>query len=404
MGQLLRRYWIPALLSEDIPEPGCPQVRVRLLGEDLVAFRDSEGRVGLLGERCSHRRTSLFYARNEECGLRCIYHGWKYDVDGNILETPAEPANSMIKHHVKHPSYPCREVNGMIYAYMGPKDRMPLLPDVPWMTLSADHVQVRHKCINECNWLQTLEGNIDSVHTPFLHARGGRSSQPWRSQNNPPAFEVEPTRWGIRAVVRYPAENGAAFIRTNTFLMPVYAALPNGASVDGKLDGFQVNVEVPRDDYTTMRYTIQVQRELELNGTARWSSESQDVGPDGRKLRNFANDYLIARAKQRSGEVFSGLDASFLVQDGCAVESMGSISDREHEHLGITDTQIAAVRRLLLDAALNAQEGVDPPGVAYAAADNDFRDFYMVSAVVAGDRDWKAAVPDVTTQVLMGTC
>jgi hypothetical protein len=292
----------------------------------------------------------------------------------------------------------------MIYAYMGPKERMPLLPDVPWVTLSQDHVQIRRKCINECNWLQTLEGNIDSVHTPFLHARGGRSEQPWRNQNNPPSFEVEPTRWGIRAVVRYPAEDGAAFIRTNTFLMPVYAALPNGASVDGKLDGFQVNVEVPRDDFTTMRYTIQVQRELELNGTSRWSSESEDVGPDGRKLRNLGNDYLIDRAKQRSGEVFSGLDATFLVQDGCAVESMGPISDREHEHLGITDTQIAAVRRLLLDAALNLQEGVDPPGVAYAAAANDFRDFYMVSAVVPGDRDWKAAVPDVTTQVLAGTC
>jgi len=125
MGGLFRRYWIPALLSEEIPTPDCPPVRVRLLGEDLVAFRDTQGKIGLLDEHCSHRGTSLFFGRNEECGLRCIYHGWKYDVEGNVVETPAEPAGSQLKNKVHHTAYPCVEAGGMIFAYMGAKDEMP---------------------------------------------------------------------------------------------------------------------------------------------------------------------------------------------------------------------------------------------------------------------------------------
>ncbi len=397
MGQLFRRYWLPALPSSDIPDAESPPVRVKLLGEDLVAFRGADGRIGLLAEHCSHRRTSLFFARNEECGLRCIYHGWQYDVDGNIIDTPGEPPASMIKHHLKHTAYPCREANGLIYTYMGPKAQMPLLPTLPWITLAPEHVEAKRKAINDCNWLQTQEGNIDSVHTPFLHGRAGRTHQPWRNQNNPPSFEVEPTSWGIRAVVRYSAEEGEAFVRTNTFIMPVYTALPNGESVDGKLDGFSVNVEVPRDDYSTMRYTIDVQRTLEARAR---SEPLNEILPDGRKLKNLGNDYLIDRAKQRSGEVFSGLDASFTIQDGCAVESMGVIVDRENEHLGTTDAQIAAVRRFLLDTVNKHQDGSDPPGVAYDVEDNDFSDLYLMSAVVPTDRDWKASLPRFTTHVL----
>jgi hypothetical protein len=278
---------------------------------------------------------------------------------------------------------------------------MPLLPAVPWITLGQEHVNVRRKCLNDCNWLQTQEGNIDSVHSAFLHARGGRAStQRWRNQENPPTFDVERTAWGLRAVVRYPADEGAAFIRTNTIVMPVYALLPNGRSVGDRLDGFQANVEVPCDDYTTMRYTIDVQRELAIDPTYR--SGNEEIGPDLRRLRNLGNDYLIERMKQKTNEVFSGLDASFADQDGCAVESMGRISDRENEHLGTTDTQIAAFRGFLLEASLAVQEGADAPGVAFTPEANDFEDIYMVSAVVPADRDWKSAIPEVTTQVLAG--
>src|SRR5579884_709879 len=145
MGAMFRRYWLPALRSVDLPEPDCTPVRVRLLGEDLVAIRDTSGRVGLLADRCSHRGTSLFFGRNEEGGLRCIYHGWKYDVDGNLLDTPAEPPESRIKQQVKHPAYPTHEVNGVILAYMGPRQKQPLIPNFPWFTMPATHVTVGDK-------------------------------------------------------------------------------------------------------------------------------------------------------------------------------------------------------------------------------------------------------------------
>src|SRR5712691_5029527 len=128
MGEYFRRFWQPVALSREIAEPDCPPVRVKLLGEDLVAFRDTQGRVGLLDEHCSHRGTSLFYGRNEECGLRCIYHGWKYDVEGRVLDTPAEPAGSTFKDRLRQPTYPTHEAGGIIFAYLGPRDKMPLFP------------------------------------------------------------------------------------------------------------------------------------------------------------------------------------------------------------------------------------------------------------------------------------
>lgn len=175
MGAMLRRYWIPALLSEEIPLPDCPPVRVRLLDEDLLAFRDSKGRIGLLDEYCSHRRSSLFYGRNEECGLRCVYHGWKYDIEGNVLETPAEPPDSHLKHKVHHTAYSCREASGVIFTYMGSKDKMPLFPNFDWLMVPPDHVVV-DKFFIECNYLQSLEGDCDNVHAAYLH-RGTLTSR-----------------------------------------------------------------------------------------------------------------------------------------------------------------------------------------------------------------------------------
>ena len=162
MGELMRRYWIPALLSEEIPAPDCPPVRVRLLGEDLVAFRDSHGRIGLLGEHCAHRGTSLFFGRNEECGLRCVYHGWKYDVDGNVLDTPAEPAASDFKKKLRHVAYPCKEVARMIFTYMGPAEKQPLIPGYEWFTLAEEQV-CPVKSYLECNYLQGIEGDFDAL-------------------------------------------------------------------------------------------------------------------------------------------------------------------------------------------------------------------------------------------------
>ena len=178
LGKLFRRYWIPALLCEEIPTPDCPPVRVRLLGEDLVAFRDSQGRVGLLDELCSHRRASLFFARNEECGLRCVYHGWKYDVEGNVLETPAEPPGSQLRFKVHHTAYPCRETAGMIFAYMGPKAEMPVFQDFRM----ADDTLAEHRPGQVFSGVQLSPGsgrNLRSLPL-FFPAPGKRqvSSQP----------------------------------------------------------------------------------------------------------------------------------------------------------------------------------------------------------------------------------
>src|ERR671918_1989710 len=153
MGMLMRHYWMPALLSEEIPLPDCPPVRVRLLGEDLVAFRDSDGRIGLLDEHCSHRGTSLFYGRNEQCGLRCIYHGWKYDVDGNVLDTPAEPPGSTLRCKIRITAYPTAEAAGLVWAYMGPAEKQPLFPNYEWAMADPATTRVT-KSHQDCNYLQ----------------------------------------------------------------------------------------------------------------------------------------------------------------------------------------------------------------------------------------------------------
>jgi phenylpropionate dioxygenase-like ring-hydroxylating dioxygenase large terminal subunit len=169
MGTLMRRYWIPVVFSEQVAEPDCTPVRVQLLGEGLVAFRDSDGRIGLLDERCPHRTASLFFGRNEECGLRCVYHGWKFDVDGNCVDLPSEPPESNFREKIRTTAYPCVERGGLVWAYMGPPELQPEFPDLEWTQVPESHRYVtRH--IQQCNWLQGLEGGFDTV-SPQRHRR-----------------------------------------------------------------------------------------------------------------------------------------------------------------------------------------------------------------------------------------
>jgi nitrite reductase/ring-hydroxylating ferredoxin subunit len=395
MGEMMRRYWLPALTSTEIPEPDCPPVRVRLLGEDLVAFRDTDGRVGLLAENCAHRRASLFYGRNEECGLRCIYHGWKYDVEGNIVDTPAEPDNSMLKHHVKHRAYPCHEVNGLIYTYMGPKEKMPLVPNLPWFTLPAENVRIIPKLYNECNWLQGLEGDCDPAHSPYLHWRGDRVSSNQKARRNvSPDIDLEHTSWGVRAAAIFHQDEKTNLVRTNVFVMPCIGNIPNGKVIDGKLDGWFSVYQVPADDYNVWRFNVHCGRTLppQIN-------EEPQAGPDFRKFANRANDYLIDREAQRSGRVYCGIDASNNTQDACVTESMGPIIDRSQEHLGVTDAHIAAMRQFLLKALADFEAGSDPPGLAYEPAQNQFDDLWFLSSKLPAADSWRdpAVVERVTT-------
>ena len=181
MGSLMRLYWIPFFFSKDLEKDGQPK-RVMLLGEDLVAFRDTEGRVGLVANACAHRGAPMMFGRNEDCGLRCVYHGWKFDVTGAVVDTPAEPVKSRLKEKVRITAYPCRERNGVVWTYMGPEAELPPLPNLEWNLVPAENVHLSMR-IQECNWLQALEGEIDSAHAPILHSRidsRARSTSGWR--------------------------------------------------------------------------------------------------------------------------------------------------------------------------------------------------------------------------------
>src|SRR5438874_4992311 len=246
LGNLMRRYWVPALLTAEIPEPDSAPVQVRILGEELIAFRDSTGRVGLLDEHCSHRGTSLFYGRNEDCGLRCIYHGWKYDVDGNVLETPAEPAGSTFHQRLQHPAYPTHEANGIIFAYLGPREAMPLFPAFEWATVDKSQTYVT-KCLQDCNYLQGLEGECDSSHLSFLHRTFSvDGDQALYAGDSAPAYEIEETDFGLRMVATRKGPENTSYVRVSSFVLPSGCFIP--------ATNKEYHIYIPADDTHSWRY------------------------------------------------------------------------------------------------------------------------------------------------------
>ncbi|MGH7874054.1 MAG: Rieske 2Fe-2S domain-containing protein [Candidatus Binatia bacterium] len=355
MGQLIRRYWIPALLSEEIPAPDCPPARVKLLGEDLVAFRDSQGRIGLIGEHCAHRGTSLFFARNEECGLRCVYHGWKYDVEGNVLETPAEPAGSDFGKKLRHSAYPTHEANGVIYAYLGAREQMPLFPNYEWTQVPMAYTYVT-KCLLECNYLQGLEGECDSSHLSFLHrALTNERNQPLYKSDTSPFYETEETDFGVRLIATRNFD-GQHYVRFSAFVMPVYGCVPAGRPTN-EVEGYEIHTYVPADDTHCWRYDIGFRRDRAVREDE--IHRRKQINPDFSKVRNARNNYLQDRQKQKTIN-FTGIE-DFLNHDACATESMGAIFDRTKEHLGISDKAVIAVRKYLLTAVKGLQNGAEPP-------------------------------------------
>src|SRR5437764_7120518 len=229
MGDLLRQYWMPFLPSTELPEPDCPPKKVRLLGEDLVAFRDTRGRVGLLAAQCLHRGASLFFGRNEECGIRCVYHGWKFDVSGRCLDMPNEPLESNFKEKIRLQAYPCREYGGLIWAYLGPASSMPPLPELEWATLPDDQRCVS-KRLQESNYLQALEGAVDLSHVVFLHRsldrERGRDDLDLARHDPSPILEVFDTAGGLVAAARRNADEGRYYWRANQYVLPWYTMFP----------------------------------------------------------------------------------------------------------------------------------------------------------------------------------
>lgn len=385
MGQMLRRYWLPALLSEEIPEPDSPPVQVRLLGEELVAFRDSKGRIGLLDEHCSHRGTSLFYGRNEEGGLRCIYHGWKYDVEGNVVDTPAEPPDSTFKYRIRHPAYPTIEMAGIIFAYLGPRDKMPLFPRYAWTQVPAEYTYVT-KCLLECNYLQGLEGECDSAHLSFLHRVFGAGGDQALYQMDPsPVYETEDTDFGVRLVALRNAGEGRTYVRVSSFVMPVSCWVPAGGRKE-------IHMYVPADDTHTWRYDLGFF--YDRRPTEQDLHRRKQIGPDYRRIRNMRNHYLQDRQLQRTAD-YTGIE-DFLNEDACATETMGPIYDRSKEHLGVSDKAVIAVRRYLISAVQAFQRGQEPPHIVTDGSANQFPHIDTLAQVIPPGTSWREQFPHLT--------
>jgi phthalate 4,5-dioxygenase len=384
MGDLIRRYWIPALLSEEIPTPDCPPARVKLMGEELVAFRDTQGRIGLIGEHCAHRGTSLFFGRNEECGLRCVYHGWKFDTEGNVVDTPAEPAGSDFRKKLRHTAYPTHEANGIIYAYLGPREKMPLFPDYEWTQVPLEFTYVT-KCLLECNYLQGLEGECDSSHLSFLHRSfTNERNQALYKTDTAPLYETDETDFGVRLIATRNVADNQHYVRFSAFVMPVYGCVPAGRPTN-ELEGYEIHTYVPADDTHCWRYDIgfrrdRVVREEEVH-------RRKQINSDYTRIRNARNNYLQDRQMQKTVN-FTGIE-DFLNHDACATESMGSIFDRSREHLGVSDKAVIAVRKFLLAAVKDLQQGKEPPHLVHDAKRNCFPHIDCFAFLLPSNVTWR---------------
>ena len=370
MGDLFRRYWIPALLAEEIAGEDCDPVRLKLLGEELIAFRDTEGRIGILDEFCAHRTASLFFGRNEECGLRCAYHGWKYDVDGNCVDMPSEPEGTKMREKIKLRSYPAVEAGGVIWVYMGPADKQPPLPELEWMSLRPEQRFIS-KRRQFSNYLQAMEGGIDSSHVSFAHRfnldddplHSGTEGNKYLKADTRPKFEVAESDGGLLIGARRNADAEHYYWRVTQWMMPWYTIIPPFGT-HNPLGG---HAWVPIDDETCWAWSWNYHPVEDFDEATIEALNSGDGIHVKYKPGTFdplaekANDYLIDRGAQRRKESFSGI-AGIAAQDFSLQESMGQVCDRTKERLGTSDAAIILARRRLL-AALEEVDSDDLPGL-----------------------------------------
>ncbi|HEY4353920.1 MAG TPA: Rieske 2Fe-2S domain-containing protein, partial [Paraburkholderia sp.] len=400
MGAMMRRYWLPILTSSELEADGDPR-RVRLLGEDLVAFRDNQGRIGLLDELCPHRRASLALGRNENGALECLYHGWRIECTGRILDTPVEPEDSTFKDRIRATAYATCEAGGVIWAYMGPAEHKPPEPDFHFTQVDPKYVMIVRGQEN-INWAQGVEGVIDSAHTNFLHMDGVRPSagvtttvqgegyaeRP--SRDTRPRFETEDTEYGFRyAAIRKPIVDAdkQKYVRTTLFMAPVYAMFPPPQ------DWIWMQAFTPLDDEHTMFWFFQVsnkpigdeQREKMLEKSR--MRPGIDLDDQLRPLGNRDNGWLQDRAAMRRGETHTGI-AGINREDIAVQESMRPVLDRTEEHLGVSDTAVIHFRRLMLDAVRKFQNGAPPPGRQRELA---YKDLRTTEEMVPLNDDWRVS-------------
>lgn len=390
MGEVIRRFWLPALLAEELPERDGKPVRVRLLGEDLVAFRDSEGRIGLLDEHCPHRRASLALGVNEECGIRCLYHGWKFAVDGTCLDTPTEPPSSHLQSRVRAKAYPTREAGGVVWTYMGPPaESQPAFPEFEWLAMPATH-SVPFKFLEDCNYAQAVEGTIDSAHAGVLHRE-----VPWSQEGKypherdlRPKLEVEQTPYGLRYGAVRQMGGEKAHVRITQVVLPLLTLIPpdgGGPRKDRRLS----NMFVPRDDYSTWHIqwffdpTQPIDKAFRIDEGGHWVDENY------RKLRNIDNWYLQDRAAMRTQNM-SGI-GGIVTQDHAVSETQGRILDRTKEHLGHSDAAVVAWRRQMIKLARSMAASRETPSPLTAAV--DWSHIKAATVVFPSSQDWKDVVP-----------
>ncbi len=369
-GELFRRYWQPACLSSELPEKDGAPVRVRLLGEDLVAFRDTGGQIGLVAAFCPHRRAPLFFGRNEEHGLRCVYHGWKFDVAGACVDLPSEPAASPMKAEARVAAYPTFEKAGIVWAYLGPKEDMPGPPDYEWMRAPDTHRYVS-KTYEACNYLQALEGGLDTAHSSYLHNMKLGDTSQLRQRDRAPRLDVVRTDYGYYYVSTRKAGEDGHYVRLYHYVLP-YQQMRGGLRGIGrgndvpKLDG---HLWVPIDDEQTNVYNWGYSADPAVSISAEMSEAFEhssgrgkdDLIPGTFKLkRNLSNDYLIDRRVQKT-QTFTGIDG-INTQDFALQEGMGPIVDRSEEYLGSTDRAIVTLRNVLLEAMIAVEKGEPAPG------------------------------------------
>ncbi|TAN25308.1 MAG: aromatic ring-hydroxylating dioxygenase subunit alpha [Actinomycetota bacterium] len=375
MGNYLRRYWVPALLESELPRARCAPVRVKLMGEELVGFRDENNRIALVQEWCPHRGASLFFGRNEGEGLRCSFHGWMYDVTGQCIDMPSEPEQSRFKERISLTSYPCEIRGGVIWTYMGPKESQPPLPDLEWSLLPESHRFVT-KRLQESNYLQALEGGIDSSHVSFLHRydleqeplfMAAKGNQYLRADTHP-RFEVVESPGGLLIGARREAEEGKYYWRITQFILPWFTLIPPFG--DHAMGG---HAWVPVDDENCLVWSINFHphralTENEIEGIKSGSGIHAALQAGTfRTVANKRNDYLVDREAQEEKRSYSGIFGVGM-QDSALQESIGPIQDRSREHLGTSDVGIVMARRRMVKAALALHEkNIEPPALDSAS-------------------------------------
>lgn len=368
MGELFRSIWIPALLAYELPEPDCPPVRVQLLSERLIAFRDSEGRLGLMDEFCAHRRVSLWFGRNEEGGLRCAYHGWKFDVTGQCVDVPSEPPDNNFCKRIKLKAYSLVEKGGILWAYMGDPAKKPPLPEYEVCTV-AEGQRFISKRYQECNWLQAMEGGIDSSHVTFLHGinletdplfKGAKGNR-YNLADKRPQFDVIDWPGGLLIGAQRKAEEGQSYWRVTPWIMPSFTMVPPRG--DHPVHG---HFWIPIDDEHCWAWSFDYAANRDLTQEERQAMENGEgihckyIPGTFVPLANKSNDYLMDREAQKAGVTFSGI-RGIAIQDASLQESMGPICDRSQEMLAPTDKGIMMARRMLFKALKNLEERKEPP-------------------------------------------